>query len=90
MPHTHGHAHGGHEHEHNKHVHIEVNGRDKEVHGSKISYEHIVTLAYPEFPNSECTVTYTSPTEPDGSLAKGQEVHLHEGMKFYATKTNRS
>lgn len=78
------------EHNKNKPFHIEVNGRDKEVTGPSISYDRLVELAFPDTPSAECTISYTGPHIPDGSVAKTQSVELHNGMKFIVTKTNRS
>lgn len=69
---------------------IVVNGREREVHGPTISYAQLIAIAFPEDQNSLYSVNYVCPHVPDGSLAEGKDVELHEEMKFDATKTHRS
>lgn len=76
--------------EHGKSFHIEVNGREKEVAGPKITYDQLVALAFPDTPTVDCTIAYTGPHVADGSVAKTQSVDLHNGMHFVVTKSNRS
>lgn len=77
----------------NKVVQIIVNGRSREVIGKKISYEEVVTLAFPDDPSNQdvdFTVAYANPHGRDGELVATQEVQVKEGMVFNVTKTNRS
>jgi len=73
--------------------HIIVNGRPREVTGERITYHQVVALAFPHDLGQEqvlYSVHYTGPHMPDGTLAEGQSVKLHDGVKFDVTKTNRS
>lgn len=73
--------------------HIIVNGRPREVSGKRITYQQVVALAFPhESANDQVlySVHYTGPHMPDGTLAEGQSVELHNGVKFDVSKTNRS
>jgi hypothetical protein len=77
----------------NRTVTIIVNGRPREVTGKSISYEEIVTLAFPDDAanqDNDFTVAYANPHGKDGELVTGQEVHVKDGMVFNVTKTNRS
>lgn len=72
---------------------IKINGRERTVTQDTLSYDEVVALAFPDDQHSTFTytVTYSGQHVPDGSLAEGQKpVQLHNGMKFYVTKTNRS
>ncbi len=70
---------------------IVVNGKPREVKGSTISYDEVVTLAYPEGPfDITYTVVYTNPHGHDGTLVKDQETKIHDGMEFRVRKTGRS
>lgn len=80
-------------HDHDKVTSIIVNGRQREVHGKKISYIEVVQLAFPGAQldgNTAYTVAYANPHGKDGTLVNGQDVHVQEGMVFNVTKTNRS
>lgn len=73
--------------------HIIVNGRPREVSGEYITYEQVVSLAFPDDPGASqflYSVHYVGPHMPDGTMAAGQSVTLKNGMKFDVTKTNRS
>lgn len=73
--------------------HIIVNARPREVTGERISYHQVVELAFPHDPTQDqvlYSVHYTGPHIPDGTLAEGQYVKLHDGVKFDVSKTNRS
>lgn len=78
---------------HNKTTIIIVNGREKEVTGTTISYSQVVQLAFPNDQANdtiEYTVAYANPHGKDGTLVEGQSVHVKKGMIFNVTKTNRS
>lgn len=73
--------------------HIIVNGRPREVTGEYITYYQVVALAFPHDPAHGqvlYSVHYTGPHVLDGTLAEGQSVKLHNGVKFDVSKTNRS
>lgn len=77
----------------NKIYSIIVNGRKREVHEHKLSYEEVVKLAYPDDQpdaNVVYTVAYANPHGKDGTLVSGQDVTVKNGMSFNVTKTNRS
>lgn len=78
---------------HQKAFHIVVNGRPKAVHEFSLSYEQVVSLAFPDGPHDDSTlytVSYAAPHGHDGTLAKGQSVKVQEGMSFNVGKTSRS
>jgi hypothetical protein len=77
----------------NKALTIIVNGRHREVTEHKLSYLHVVKLAFPDDPldsNTIYTVAYANPHGKDGTLVDGQDVVVKEGMSFNVTKTSRS
>ena len=73
---------------------IIVNTREKAWNEKKISYEQVVTLAFGSYstdPNVVYTVTYTKGEGGhEGSLVKGKEVTVKNGMIFNVTQTNQS
>lgn len=74
-------------------VYINVNGREKKVAGTTITYEALVALAFDPVPIGEhivVSVTYRGgPAEnPWGSLVRDQSVHLANGMMFCAQVTS--
>jgi len=79
-----------------KTVTIIVNGRPKEVEKEKISFEEVVLLAFPgaqlQNPDFIYTVTYTKGHNDnhEGTLTKGREVKVKDGMVFNVTETNKS
>ena len=72
---------------------IIVNGRERTVDGSTITYESLVQLA---FGNASSDTIYTitfkkgPPANPQGSLAAGGMVKLECGMIFNVTATTKS
>ena len=88
--HEHG-GHGGGEGDEHALLDIVVNGREKQVHRGRISYEQVLELA---FGSSATAVTHTVnwrlPDGDEGSLIPGGSVEAREGMIFTATATNRS
>lgn len=81
--------------DHTKTVTIVVNGRQRGVEKTEMSFDDIVRLAYPN-PNtgSEFIYTVTYSKGPDhkkeGALIEGQTVKIKEGMIFNVTETNKS
>lgn len=78
---------------HQKIIQIVINGRPREVIESKLSYQEVVRLAFPDDqpdPNMVYTVAYANPHGKDGTLVDGQEVVVKEGMVFNVSKTHRS
>ena len=74
---------------------IVVNTRRKTVEGAQISFEQLVTLAYPtpiQGEGQQFTVQYTRGVEgrPSGTLIETQTVRIRNGMEFDVTPTNRS
>jgi hypothetical protein len=60
----------------------------------KISFEEVVVLAFGSYSNDEnivYTVNYAKGPESnhEGSLVKGKEVKVKDGMIFNATQTNK-
>ncbi|WP_062762032.1 multiubiquitin domain-containing protein [Falsirhodobacter sp. alg1] len=76
-------------------VTIVINGRKRTVPAGMITYDTVVSLAFPDAaPNPDIIYTvgfrHGGPAQPEGSLVAGQSVQVHEGMIFGATPTNRS
>lgn len=74
---------------------IIVNGREKPYTQEVITYEQVVTLAFPGSnanPDTVNTVTYAKGPEqnPEGSMVKGDKVFVKNKMVFNVTATNKS
>jgi hypothetical protein len=74
---------------------IVVNARRKTVTGRKLSFAHVVRLAFPEGPPTQptvYTVAYSNgpPRNPEGKMVAGQSVRIRDGMVFDVTETSRS
>ena len=79
----------GHKAEYN----VVINGDPKVVHGQKMSFDHVVELAFPGAShggNIRYTVGYSTPDGTEGSLVRGQNVDLVEGMIFDVDNTDKS
>jgi len=78
----------------NKTVNIFVNGREVTVTKGKITYDEVVTLAYPtpDFQNNTYKVTYFRKNDNhEGVLTKGgNPVEVIEGMVFTVVPAIRS
>lgn len=71
-----------------------VNTREKIWNKKKISFEEVVILAFDTYSNDEnvvYTVNYTKGDEGkhEGSLVKGEDVPVKDGMIFNVTQTNK-
>lgn len=78
-----------------KKVKIIVNTRPKEVDPGLITFEQVVTLAYPDHPggpNVSYTVGYRKGPKPnpEGFLVAGESVRVIKGMVFNVTATDKS
>lgn len=75
---------------------IVVNGRRKEVHKRRLTFEEVVKLAFPEAPpsgNIIYTVTYRNGGNhhhPEGTLIVGESVKIKDGTIFDVTATDKS
>ena len=72
---------------------IIINGRPREVEDHKLTYQQVVSLAFPnEQPdaNTVYTVAYANPHGKDGTLVDGQNVVIKSGVSFNVSKTSRS
>jgi len=83
------------EHNHDpKQVTIYINSDPRVVDKGKISFDQIVSMAFPGLSEDEWafTVTYErgNAPHPQGILVKGKDVEVVEGMRFNVTKTVRS
>lgn len=79
----------------NKEFTIYVNSKEKTWSEKKISYEQVVVLAFGQIstdPNVIYTVTFKKGDnqKPEGTLVKGDDVKVKNGMRFNVTQTNRS
>lgn len=78
----------------NKTVDIIINGKAKEFQGKKISFQEVVTLAfgtYEDKPTMINTVTYSKAEgNKEGTMVKGDEIPVKDGMEFIATQTDKS
>ena len=80
-------ARGGEHDPHETSIDIVINGIDFTVHDRKLSYDQLVDLAYegnpPTEPDKVIVVTFTRGQSPQkGSVVKGQEIPVHNGMVF--------
>jgi hypothetical protein len=78
-----------------KTITVIVNGREKEVPRGPISFETLVSLAFPlppAGPNVSFTVTYRKglDSHPEGSLTQGQSVRAKHGEVFNVRATDKS
>jgi hypothetical protein len=72
---------------------IIVNTREKKWGKEEISYEEVVILAFGSCSDNEnivYTVTYSKGRKRDGSLVKGENIEVKNGMIFNVTQTNKS
>lgn len=76
---------------------IVINGRTAMIDREDISYDELVTLAFPDVPlestgSNALTVTFRNgtPERPEGSLIKRDRIRLHPGTVFNVTATNKS
>lgn len=81
------------EHGHAGQFTIIVNGRERKVTESELSYEDLVKLAFgenpPSGPNVVITVTYKSRSK-EGTLLTGKSVPIQNGMIFNVKATDKS
>ena len=76
-----------------KNIKIFINGREQTVTKGKMTYDEIVALVYPtpDFDNNTYKVTYfRKDNKHEGSLTKGQEVELIDGISFTIVRAIRS
>ena len=78
-----------------KKVTIIVNGTPFEEEKDEITYNEVVTLAFPDFPQHPertYSVTYQRGhgNKPEGILSPGETVKVKEGMIFYVKHTGQS
>ncbi|WP_248703904.1 multiubiquitin domain-containing protein [Curtobacterium sp. MWU13-2055] len=76
-------------------LHIFVNGRKRTVTTSRMRFEDVVELAFPDDTQDEAvtfTVTFTHAAHerPEGILAPGGSVTIKEGTRLNVTRTTRS
>lgn len=70
---------------------IFVNTIPHTVTQQRISYEEVVRLAFPQGPfDVTYSVDYANEHGKDGTLSKGQDTKVHNGMHFNVIKSNRS
>jgi hypothetical protein len=78
-----------------KAVSIIVNGQKKEVTETKLTFEELIKLAFPNVPTGDnvmFTVRYRHGPKPNpsGTLLEGESVRVKDGMIFDVTQTVRS
>lgn len=78
-----------------KEVTIFVNARPKEWPDKRISFEQVITLAfgsYSDDENIDYTVSFSKgdDSKKEGTLTKGEDVKVKNGMVFNATRTDKS
>ena len=78
-----------------KHYEVIVNGREKVVRASELTFDEVVALAFdpvPSGPNWVFTITYRRGhgNKPEGTLRPGESVKVKEGMIFNVTATDKS
>jgi hypothetical protein len=80
---------------HKKEITIIVNGSPEEVMKDEMTYEEIVTIAFPDFPQHperNYSVKYKRGHghKPEGILSPGGKVKVKDGMEFTVTPTGQS
>lgn len=78
-----------------KEVTIIVNGEPHEVEKNEITYDYVVSLAFPDFPQHPertYSVTYERGhgNKPTGILSPGGTVNVKDGMRFKVKHTGQS
>lgn len=81
--------------DHSKEITIVVNGRNKPWSEKTISFEQVVILAFGKYDENGVTaytVTYKKGhgDKPEGSMVKGETIHVKDKMIFNVTATNKS
>ena len=84
-----------HEHGEKRSVTTIVNGREKTVEKTDLTYDEVVALAFNPLPTGDnilITVVYRRGhgDKPEGSLTPGGSVKVKDGMIFDVTATDRS
>lgn len=79
----------------NKEFELSVNSRVKLWNKKTISYDEVIILAFGSVssdPNVSYTVAYKKGdnNKPEGTMVKGDEIKVKNGMRFNVTQTNRS
>jgi hypothetical protein len=79
---------------HSKDITIVVNGRNKTWSEKTISFEQVVVLAFGMYEDNGVTaytVTYKKGqgNKPEGSMVKGETLHVKDKMIFNVTATNK-
>lgn len=75
----------------NKPAQIIINMEAHTVSQQRISYEEIVRLAFPQGPfDITYSVDFANEHGQDGTLSKGKDTKVHDGMIFNVIKSNRS
>lgn len=74
---------------------IVINGREKEVQKTDLSFAEILALAFDPLPTGRAisfTVTYRrgNGNKPEGTLVEGESVKVKEGMIFNVSFTDKS
>jgi len=82
------------DHSHDKEYTIVINGTEHTLPEATITYEQLVTLAYPSppSPDTRFTVTFRKAAVPhEGSLSEGMSVEVkHRGTIFNVKATGKS
>ena len=78
-----------------KNVTIIINGREKTVPKTELTFDQLVQLAFDEPPTGEfiCfTITYRrgQGNKPEGTLSDGETAKIKDGMIFNVTRTDKS
>ena len=78
-----------------KNVTIIINGREKTVPKTELTFDQLVQLAFDEPPTGEfiCfTITYRrgQGNKPEGTLSDGEAAKIKDGMIFNVTATDKS
>ncbi len=78
-------------HEHK--YHVIVNGEQKEVRKSHLTFHEVCELAFPEGPftdNITYTVSFSYPDGTDGTMVKHESVEVKNGIIFHVGNTDKS
>lgn len=80
--------------DHSKEVTIIVNSREKKWNKNTISFQEVIELAFGSYSDEEhieYTVSYAKGEDrKEGTLMKGEEAKVKDGMVFNVKRTDRS
>lgn len=85
----------GHGNDRLREITIVINARERTITDKELTFEQLVTLAYPTTPTGEnvlFTISFRRGhgNKPEGSLLAGETVKIKDGMVFVVSATDKS